>query len=447
MKRPFAFMVSLALFLALSGPVFSQDALILTLDDCIRMALRQNPFYLAEKAKEEAASATVREAVAGFFPSVNAQGSNILDKKVFSIVIPPFYPGMPSQKVKMDFTRAYQMSLNFSLPLFTGGQLLSGFKQANLNLEATQEGIRQLQQETVLNVKKGFYGILLARKFVEVSEEALALAEKHRTNVQNLYDVGMASKFDLLRSEVQAANLKPQLIRARNSLATAELGLKTLLAIDPALSVQFRGELTFQAVEVNVDENIARALADRPEITQLRLQKQMAAEMVKMARAAYLPTLAVGGAYNVWGDQFNFKRNTWENYYQVNLVMSVPIFNGFVNGARLGQSKAALKQVELGEKGLADAVRFEVQQSILAIQQARESLLSQEKNVEQAQEAVRIADLNYSEGLATTLDVSGVQMALSQARTNYTQALFDYAVALAQLERAVGRNQDRYEAK
>jgi outer membrane protein len=92
-------------------------------------------------------------------------------------------------------------------------------------------------------------------------------------------------------------------------------------------------------------------------------------------------------------------------------------------------------------------VKFEVQESILAIRQARESLLSQEKNVEQAREAVRIAELNYAEGLATTLDVSSVQAALSQAKTNQIQALYDYAVALAQLEKSVGTGQERTEEK
>jgi outer membrane protein TolC len=87
-------------------------------------------------------------------------------------------------------------------------------------------------------------------------------------------------------------------------------------------------------------------------------------------------------------------------------------------------------------------VKFEVQEAILNLQQAKESLLSQEKNVEQAQEAVRIAELNYSEGLATNLDVSSALVALSQARTNYSQALYDYALALAQLEKAIGAGQE-----
>ncbi len=110
---------------ALAATGQDEAPLVLTMEDSIRLALRQNPFYLAEKAKEDGASAAVREAVAGFFPTLNAQGQSVLDKKVMSIVFPSLIPGQPPTKVKLDFTRAYQFSLNFSLPLFTGGRLLS----------------------------------------------------------------------------------------------------------------------------------------------------------------------------------------------------------------------------------------------------------------------------------------------------------------------------------
>lgn len=440
--------ITLALLAAsLGGSAAAQDRLVLTLDESLRLALRQNPFYQAARAKEDQASAGLKEAVSGFLPTLNASGTDVLDKKVFSIEFPSMVPGEPPTKVKFDFTRAYTVTLNFSLPVYSGGRLVAGYKTAKYNLDATREAIRQTRQETVFNVKKAFYGYLLARNFAAVAEESVTLAEKHQANVKNLFDVGMASKFDLLRSEVQLANLKPQLIRARNALDTAEIGLKMLLGIDLDQPVEFRGELTFAAVEADVDASIAEALVHRPELTQLDYQTRMAAEMIKINRGASLPTVAIGGAYNYWSNYLNLKKNNWEDYYQINLVLNIPIFNGFANSAKVAQSKAALKQLEYNRKGLIESVKFEVQEAILAQRQARESLLSQEKNVEQAQEAVRIAELNYAEGLATNLDVSSAQVALSQAKTNQVQALYDYAVALAQIEKSVGTGSDRYEEK
>ena len=303
------------------GLSFAQEKLTLTLEDSLNLALRQNPFYLAEKAKEDQAAAMVRQAFANFFPSINAQGTHILDKKVMSILMPSLF-GMPAQTIKLDFTRDYQFALNFSVPLYAGGRILSGYKQANLNLEATRESIRQSMQDTVFNVKKAFYGYLLARKFVDVAQEAVDLAEKHLKNVRSLYEVGMASKFDLLRSEVQESNLKPQLIRARNGLNTAELGLKTLLGLDLEKPIEVKGELSYQAFEADMNADVSQALASRPELIQINYQKQMAAEMVKMARAAYVPSLAVGGQFNYWGNKLNFAKDNWESYYSINLVLT-----------------------------------------------------------------------------------------------------------------------------
>lgn len=417
---------------------FSQEEMTLTLEDSIHLALSQNPYHLAAGERVKAAKSKIREAAAGFLPSLNAQGLATLDEKLFELEFPSFIPGEPPQKVSVDFTRDYQFSMSFSLPLFTSGRLVSGYKQTKYNLQSTEEALRQSKHITVFNTKRAFYGYLLAEEFVKVAEEAVEVTEKHFKNVKSLYEVGIASKFDLLRSEVQVANLKPQLIRARNNLKIAELSLKTLLGLDLSKSVKIKGDLAYEAFEPDLEACLTRALLNRPEISQLRYQKQMAGEALKLARAVNLPTLALAGTYNFWADKLNFRKDIWQSYYAVNLVLTVPLFNGFTTSARVAQSKAMIKEIELIRKGLRDVVKFEVRQAILRIKEAKESLLSQEKNVEQAQESLRIAELNFSEGLATTLDVSSVQAALSQAKTNYSQALYDYVISLAELDKAMG---------
>jgi outer membrane protein len=417
-----------------------QPTLVLTLDEAVAMALRQNPFYLATQEKENEARSGVREAVSRFMPSLNAQGLNTLDEKLFVLEFPSLIPGQPPQRISIDFTKNYQTALSFSLPLFAGGRLVAGYKQAGYNLDASRESVRLSEQETVFNVKRAFYGYLLAKEFSAVADEALALAEKFRDNVKNLYEVGMASKFDLLRSDVQVANLKPQAIRARNSVEVAALGLKTVLGIGLDTPIEIKGELAAPPPETVSEAIVEEALAGRPELRQLGYQRRMAGEMLKIARGSVLPTVGIGGAYNLWSDSLSFKKGSWQNYYAINLSVSLPLFNGFESRARVGQSRAMIREIDWTRKGLSDAIAFEVRQAVLNNNQARETLLSQEKNVEQAREAVRIAELNYAEGLATNLDVSTAQVALSQARTNYSQALYDCVISQAQLDKAVGRS-------
>jgi outer membrane protein len=433
--------------LAIAGPVALSaqevsDTLTLTLEDAIDLALRQNPNYLAAQEKEGQARGMLREAVSRFLPSLNMQGTNTLAEKLFVLEFPSLIPGEPPQRISVDFTRDFQASLAFSLPLYAGGRLVAGYKQADHNLSSTQESIRLSEQETIFNVKKSFYGYLLAREFFAVAEEASKLAEEFHKNVKSLYDVGMSSKFDLLRSEVQVANLKPQLIRAKNGRDVAELGLKVALGIELSkpIEVVAKDGLSFAPLDPDVDKWVEEALRKRPELRQIDQQRLMAGESLKIARGAILPTLAVGGAYNSWADSLSFRKGTWQNYYSINLSLTVPLFNGFESRARIGQSKAAIREIDWIRKGMTDMIAFEVRQAILNYQQSRESLLSQEKNVEQAQEAVRIAELNFSEGLATALDVLTAQVALSQARTNYSQGLYDCVISEAQLDKALGRS-------
>jgi outer membrane protein TolC len=435
------------LWIAVAGPAVLAahevpETLILTLEDAIELALRQNPNYLAIREREGQARGIVRESVSRFLPSLNLQGMNTLDEKLFVLEFPSFVPGEPPQRISIDFTKNYQMALAFSVPLFAGGRLVAGYKQAEYNLRSTQESIRLSEQETVFNVKRAFYGYLLAREFFVVAEEALKLAEEFHKNVKSLYDAGMSSKFDLLRSEVQVANLKPQLIRAKNGRDVGELSLKTVLGIDlgKPVAVVAKGLLSSMPLAPDVEKWVEEALLKRPELQQIDHQRLMAGETLKIARGAMLPTLAIGGAYNSWADSLSLRKGIWQNYYSINLSLSIPLFNGFESQARMGQTRAAIREIDWIRKGLADMIAFEVRQAILNYQQSRESLLSQEKNVEQAQEAVRIAELNFAEGLATALDVLTTQVALSQARTNYSQGLYDCVMSEAQLEKALGRS-------
>ncbi|MCX6573982.1 MAG: TolC family protein [Candidatus Aminicenantes bacterium] len=418
-----------------------------TLDEAIAMALLQNPFYLATQEKVAQAKAQVRQAASGFLPTLNAQGTDTLDEKLFVLEFPSFIPGQPPQRFSIDFTRDYQMALSFGLPLFTGGRLTAGYKQANYGLQASREGVRLSEQETIFNVKRAFYTYLLAKEFSMVAAESLALAEGFRNNVKNLYDVGVASKFELLLAEVQVTNLKPPSIRARNGIEVAALNLKTILGVPLDTPLEIKGELVSPPLDPVTEAVVEEAQAQRPELRQLDYQRLMAGEMLKMARGTGLPSLAIGGLYNLWSDRLMFRKVDWQNYYTISLSLNIPLFNGFDTLAKVGQSKAAIREIEWNRKGLAEMISFEVKQAVLNRAQARETLLSQEKNVEQAREAVRIAELNYTEGLATNLDVVTAQVGLRQASTNYSQALYDCVISDAQLEKALGRSRSEAPSK
>src|SRR4030065_1826115 len=146
MKKTAGLLSGLGIALAGAGLLLAQEAkpiLTLTLDEAIAMALRQNPFYLATQEKEIQARSGVREAVSRFLPTLNAQGSDTLAEKLFVLEFPSMIPGEPPQRISIDFTKDYQMSLAFSLPLFAGGRLVAGSKQANYGLQASPQAGRR----------------------------------------------------------------------------------------------------------------------------------------------------------------------------------------------------------------------------------------------------------------------------------------------------------------
>ena len=435
----------LIILLSLVLMSFSQERITLTLDKSVRLALEQNPYHLATEERVDVAYSRLREATSGFMPSLNAQGQRTLLEKSMELEFPSFIPGEPPQRVELDFTKDFQFSMSLSFPLYTGGRLTSGYNQAKYNLESAKEAVRQSKHLTVFNTKRAFYGHLLAKEFVSVAEEAVRVTEENLENVKNMYEVGMASKMDLLRSEVRLTNMQPEIIAAKNSLRISELNLKALLGMDLSQSMQIEGALSYEPFEPDLEGCIATALAHRPEISQFDFQKKMAGESLKFSRAGYLPTVAMSGSYSFWADKLNFRKDNWSSFYAINLVLNIPIFNGFKESAQIAQSKAIIREIELNQKALQDAVELEVRQAVLLLKEAKETLLSQEKNTEQAQESLRITQLNFSEGMATTLDVISVEAAYSQAQVNYSRALYNYVVAVADLDRAMGVGYEDYD--
>jgi len=429
-----------ALALVMGTMSFSQEKTVLTLEKSIEMALSQNPYHLATEERIDGAQSRVREAVSNFLPQFNTMGTANLSEKLFQLEFPSMIPGEPPTRVEVDFTRDYQFTFDLSVPLYAGGRLKAGLKQANYNLKSTQEAVRQSKQLTIFSTKRAFYGCLLAREFVRVAELALKDAEDLYKNVKSQYDVGLASQFDLLRSEVRVVNLKPQVIQAKNSYKTSMLNLKTLLGMDITTPIEVQGNLVYKPVSPDPEDSVTKALQNRPEITQLMYQRKITEQTKIIARSQRLPRLAVSGQFNFWADRLKLSGDTWQDYYSINLVLNWPLFSGFGPSARMAQADSALREIDLTMKGLRNAVEFDVNQAILKIEEANETLLSQEKNVEQAEESLRIANLNFAEGMLTVLDISAAQTALTQARVNYSLAVHDYFVAVADYDRALGAN-------
>jgi len=419
------------LFLIVVFPLFflSSYSQAITLNEAINIALKNNSRILLAKEKVKEAEQKVKEATAGYLPSFNLNGTYTHLGEVPSISIPhvgEFPMG------EQDTT-----SLTFSLtqPLYTSGKLTLASKQARLNYRRAKQDLKNTQDNLIFQVKQSFYSVLLAKENLKIREQALHQAKLHLKVVESFYQSGRASRFDLLRAKVQVANLKPDLIQAINNLNLARERLANLLSL-PSSSLKIEGELKFQPTSLTLNEAIKTAFSSRADLMSLIISKDIAKLAVRMARVKNQPTLSFVGNYEY---KISAEKDEWEKNWNINLVLSFPFFDSGKTKAFLEQRRSQLRQIELAVKQLKDAIQLEVKKAFWDLQAAKEALSAQKQNINQAQEALSIAEGRYKSGTITQVEVFDANLALTTARLNYTRALYDYNLARASLVKAIGK--------
>jgi outer membrane protein TolC len=160
--------------------------------------------------------------------------------------------------------------------------------------------------------------------------------------------------------------------------------------------------------------------------------------MLKMAYAAFLPDMSIVAQYNYRSNAFRFTEGNWNDYYTINLSVSLPIFTGLKRSGQVGELRVLNKSLRLQAEQLDETTRIQIQNLCLTMEQEYQNILSAEKNVETATEGVRIAELNYEEGMITILELNASYNSLTQAKVARLQAIYNYTVAATELEKLTG---------
>lgn len=419
------------------------EALVITLEKALSMALEQNRDILIADQERYKAEAQVSEARSGAFPQLTVSGQYARNIKKPVLFLPPNSPINPSDK-----TAAFEIGSNNS---YSGGAQLSQvlFSRklgAALNVaqayhEYSEEAYLGTREDVALQVKKAFYGVLLTQKLVEANRQGLDVVRANFENVQSQYRHGTAAEFDLLRAEVQLENTEPLVISAENSLLLAANALKSLLAIPLETPIRIEGSFAYQDMDsTSLAEGRRNAMATNPLLSQLALQESMLDENISIQSSDMWPTLALFGSYQ-WQTQdntFQFRNYNWANMLTVGLSVSFPLFDGFRTSARVEQATVDKQKIHLTRLKAEEGMKIQIQAAELKMAEARKRIAGQEKNIQQAEKAVRIAQTRYKNGVGTQLELLDTQVAMTRAQTNYAQAIYDYLVARAEWQYAVG---------
>ena len=409
------------------------DTLNITIEYAIKYALENNPEIVQSTLDFKTSQAKVDEARSVFYPNISASGyyAYLSDVAVFEL---------DSVLIPMGQHENYNYQISLQQILFTWGKIYNAYRIAGLGKDIAQLNIIRKKQEVRNSVTDAFYGLLVLKEMVTLSHESLLQLERHANIVEKRYKAGLVPQFDLLRAQVQVANLKPQLIETENGLKLTQEGFKMLLGLPLQQEFKLTGKLQMVDEEFDIDNLITTALENRIELKNLNKLTDIAKYSKAIARRANLPTLVAGATY-VRTKPFGFGGNDWGTNITFNVGFEFPIFTGFKNLAQYKQATLQLKGARLAFENLEKGITFEVKQAFYNFQAAKQSITAALENVAQAEKTYEIINTRYRSGLATNLEFMDVQLAAMQARTNYLSALKRYYTSRAEIQKAIGKEE------
>lgn len=411
----------------------------LRLQDCIDLALAHNPSIRQDYWKTAESEAQRDRAASQRWTGVTLEGGyrQFLDDQRLVGIRAPNEPGVWS-------SRQYSVDLVVSIPLFMGGRIINSVRAADLISQAANHQFARTREELVFNVSSLFYAILAQRQVIESLEFSQTTLQEHRQRVKELMEAGKAARVDLLRTEVQLANLQQKLVEQRNLLTIQRQTLLNLLGVEaaPGSLPEVVGELTLQELDLP-DNPLSLALAQRSDYQATQAECAAQAHAIDAIRGEHAPVLALAGSYGLrQADDSSLVQEGAredEDVGSVGLTLSIPLFEGGRIQAEVRSARARLATAQEKLRELELRIRLEVQNALANLQSSRERIHATEAAIEQARESLRIEREKHAVGHGSITDVLDAQSALLEAETNHTLTLAAHNRAIAQYQLAVGK--------
>jgi outer membrane protein len=442
-------------------PMRGQDSLAqrLTLEEAVRLAIKHNPELESARLEVKKSDARVLEAWGYTMPSVDLSGSyvHLIDKPVSYF---PDYLLYPLAKI-MDSTVKLpkatgelvlmpgsmspgftaSASLNFRQIIFNGAVFV-GVGAAHVYSHLARDLYYTKQVETVTKVRKAYYQALLAREAVNLMRSSLQNAEDNLKNVQLMQRQGIVSEYDELRASVGVENLRPTVIQSENNFNLAVDALRNTIGISNNENISITGNLKFEAVDDSVLAQAESLVLDsNPGLTAMKRQIDLNGAVINASRSDYLPTIVMFGSYSYSAikNNFNFSTNDFYKSSQIGLSLSLNLFQGLQTYAKVEQAQLEQRKSEEQKTSIERSLRTGTHSVRSNLQQARKRVDAQDKTVEMAERGYKIVTTRFLSNAATQLEVNDAQLALTQAKVNRIQAIYDYLIASADLDQLIGR--------
>lgn len=432
----------------------AQDTLVLDIGKALEIALSENPTVKVADKEIQKKKYAQKGSYAALFPQISftADYNRTLKKQVMymdgfdmgSTDIPGM-EDMPNMDEGIEVGRDNNWNLGFnaSMPIVNAA-LWKSLSISAVDVELAIEQARSSKIAMVNQVKKGYYGVLLANDSYRVFKESYDNAMENYQDIKRKFEQGTVAEYDLIRADVTVKNSEPNMLQAENALVLAKWQLKALLGMDLDLNIECEGQLTDFEKDLFGDFlSTDTTLANNTDMKQMSLQAKQLEKTLTMQKFDYLPTLSLTGLYQwtAMNNDFKFKDYMWNPYSMIGVSLSIPIFSGGSKFYKIKQTRNSIEQLNLQKEDTRRKLQLAIKQYIDNMNTCIKRFDASQKGVEQAERGYMISQKRYDTGAGTLLEMNDSELALTQAKLNFNQAIYDYMVAKADLEKIIGQQE------
>lgn len=342
---------------------------------------------------------------------------------------------------RTDTRQMYALSVMLTQPIYMGGAIIAANRMADIGEEMAQNNIEASTQNTLHSIDQAYWTVVSVHHKKQLAESYLAVVKKLDDDVSKMIHEGVATRADGLKVDVKVNEAEMSLTQAENGLALAKMLLCQLCGMDVDSDITLADENADNIVEQADDAQADRAVAmeNRPELKLLQNSADMSRQATKLVRAAYLPQVLLTGGYVATNPNvFNGFERKLSGMWNVGVMVRVPLWNWMEGTYKVRASRIATTIVELERDDIREKIDLQVSQSQFKVKEANRRLAMATKNVENAEENLRCANLGFKEGVIPTTDVMAAQTAWVQAQSQKIDAEVDVKMSQVNLKKALG---------
>lgn len=436
----------LFILLSLTSTVYCNEipGTIISLPRALDIAIKNNSSIIEAGYKQQSAAEKIKTAKANMLTtaSANFAYTRLKNDPILKIELPTGPGAAPGEtEVQIAHSRIFHWDVTLVQPLFTGFALSTQYDMTQLELEIKNQEKEQVILDLTQNVKEAYFNILFTKKIFLIAQDSVNSLKSHKEDAQKLFNHGMIKYNDLLRAKVALANVRQNREKARAGVKIAVSHLNMLLdyGIEKEIEIEDISKITPADHDLLSLTNMA--MKYRPVFKVLRLGLRNLENRITIEKSAYYPKVALIGCYERQGDNFAASNNDFSNDYNASISLQASwIFYNF--GKTKSKIASVMKdyQALLSKiKGIEDRVKLEIKTAFLNLGVVNKNIDTARQSLAQAKENWRISNLQYRQQVATSSEVLDARTFLTQADTNYFNALYGYMIFLSKLERSVGK--------